>query len=134
MVLTRARALLWPAMMAFTMFVVLLALGSWQIERLAWKEAILARIDRAENGPAVPLPASPAPFAKVRVSGHFVPGLEALYGVSVRDTRSGPLMGADLIAPLQRADGSIVLVDQGWVPIPDRTEPGQNRTCPDPVG
>ena len=51
------------------MLALLLGLGTWQVQRLHWKEAILARIAAAEAAPAIPLPPHPAPFTKVRVAG-----------------------------------------------------------------
>ena len=40
----------------------------------------------------------------------------AFYGAEVRDLASGPAMGAQLVEPLRQADGSVILVDRGWVP------------------
>jgi surfeit locus 1 family protein len=108
--------------MTLLMLSVLLSLGTWQLRRLHWKEGILARIAAAEAAKPAPLPASPGPFEKVSVTGRFLPGLVAFYGVEVRDTRSGPVMGRQLIAPLA-ADGRVILVDRGWVPGTDAVPP-----------
>jgi surfeit locus 1 family protein len=116
----RWRALLWPGLMTLAMLAVLIGLGVWQVERLAWKTALLAEIDRAEAAPAAPLPPDPAAFAKVRVRGRFRADLRALYGADVRDTTEGPQMGAGLLVPLERSDGPPILVDRGWVPISRR--------------
>lgn len=109
--------------MALASFSVLVALGTWQLHRLAWKEGILARIDAAERAPAVPLPAAPSPFENVRVTGRLRTDLSAWYGAEVRDTRAGPRLGAQLIQPMERAGGPPVLVDRGWVPLPAPTLP-----------
>jgi surfeit locus 1 family protein len=113
--------------MTVVMLFVLLGLGTWQVRRLAWKEAILAQIARAEAAPAIPLPAGPlpagpeasipAPFTKVAVTGTLMHNLSALYAAEVRDTRAGPELGALLIEPLQREGAPPLLVDRGWVPI-----------------
>ncbi len=110
------RGLLVPALTTALMLLVLLGLGTWQVRRLAWKNQLLAQIDAAERAPAVPLPAHPPPFAKVAVSGRLRPDLAALYGAEGRDTAAGPVLGAQLIEPLERA-GEPVLVDLGWVPL-----------------
>jgi len=112
----RFRRLLWPGVMTLFMLVVLLGLGSWQVQRLQWKLGILAQIARAEAGPPVPLPDSPTPFAKVEVSGHLRDDLAATFGADVRDTPRGPVLGTHLIVPLDRAGAQPVLVDRGWIP------------------
>ena len=106
--------------MTLAMLAVLVGLGVWQVERLAWKTALLDAIDHAEAAPAVPLPSHPAAFAKVRVQGRFRADLRALYGADVRDTAEGPQMGAGLLVPLERRDGPPILVDRGWIPLSRR--------------
>ncbi len=109
-------ALLWPGISTLMMLLVLLALGAWQVRRLAWKEAILARIAAAEAAPAVSLPAVPGPFLKVSATGHFLPNPAALYGVEVRDSVAGvPTMGWQHLVPFVTG-GRVILVDRGWVP------------------
>ena len=112
----RTRRLLGPGLMTAAMMIVLLGLGTWQVQRLFWKQAFLARIDQAEAAPPVPLTQDPIPFAKLSVAGTFLSGQTALYGAEVRDLPAGPAMGARLIVPLREANGDVVLVDRGWVP------------------
>jgi surfeit locus 1 family protein len=114
--IAKLRTLLWPGIMAAAMLAMLLALGTWQIERLHWKHDLLAQIARAEAAPAVPLPADPEPFSKVQVTGRLRDDLAASYGADVRDTPSGPVMGTQLIVPLERKGGDAIMVDRGWVP------------------
>ena len=52
----RLRQLLWPSLMTAVMLVVLLGLGTWQVQRLHWKRGLLAQIAHAEAAPAVPMP------------------------------------------------------------------------------
>lgn len=110
------------------MLLVLIGLGTWQVYRLHWKQSVLAQIATAEAAPPVPLTADPAPYTKVSVSGRFLFDRAALFGAEVRDTRSGPTMGAYQIVPLERDGAPPVLVDRGWVP--------QKRATPlnDPPG
>jgi surfeit locus 1 family protein len=116
-VIGRRRLLLWPGVMTATMLAGLLGLGTWQVERLHWKQALLAQIARTETAPAVPLPAEPDPFIKVQVTGRLREDLAATYGAEVRETPAGPELGTQLIVPLERTDGDTVLVERGWVPM-----------------
>ncbi len=111
--------LLVPAISTVVMLLVLVGLGIWQMERLAWKTGLLAAIDHAERAPAVPLgEGDPPAFAKLVATGVFRPGLTGLYGAEVRDTPTGPALGGQLLAVLDRAAGLPLLVDLGWVQTP----------------
>jgi len=111
-----ARRLLWPGLTTAAMLALAIGLGVWQVQRLAWKTALLAEIDQGESSPAVPLPADPRPFTKVRVDGLLRQDLSALYGIEVRTTQAGPVLGAFLLNPLERPGAEPVIVDRGWVP------------------
>ena len=92
-----------------------LGLGSWQIARLRWKEAILARIDAAEHAEPVPFTLRPPDFARLRATGHFSAD-SVRYGTELRETPAGARLGSRVIQPLHLADGGTVLVDRGWAP------------------
>jgi surfeit locus 1 family protein len=111
------RRLLWPAVMTSVMLIVLIGLGTWQVQRLHWKEEVLARIARAEASAPIPLGAAPLPYAKVETTGHLRADLTVLVGAEVRETPKGPKMGAHLIEPLERDGAPPLLVDRGWVPL-----------------
>jgi surfeit locus 1 family protein len=113
---SRARRLLVPGLSTVLMMIVLVGLGTWQVQRLAWKRGLLDDISRAEAAPGIPLPANPAQFTKVQVTGKFRDDLLAYYGAEVRATPRGDALGSQLITPLIRADGPPILVDRGWVP------------------
>lgn len=119
---SRARRLLIPTLSTVVMLALLLALGTWQVERLYWKLGILHQIASAESQPPVPLGAAPAPFTKVSVTGRFRPGLLAYYGSQTGETRHGLMLGAQQIAVLDRPGALPVLVDRGWVPLPAEPE------------
>ena len=104
--------------MTAAMLAVLLGLGTWQVERLHWKQDVLAQIARAEAAPAVPLPAEPDPFTKVQVTGICATILSATYGAEVRDTPAGPQLGTQLIVPLER---------DGWRSYPGRSRLGAGQ-------
>jgi surfeit locus 1 family protein len=115
-VTTARRRFLVPTLTVVVMLAILLGLGTWQVYRLQWKEAILARIAEAEVVAPVPLTADPQPYTKVAVTGRFRFDLAAQFGAEVRDTNRGPTMGTYQIVPLERDGRPPLLVDRGWVP------------------
>ncbi len=91
---------------------VLLALGIWQVQRLAWKNEVVALIAaRMAEAPGA-LPDAPTEavheYLPVRLTGTIEAGeLHAL------TSRNGP--GYRVIAPLVLGDGRWVLLDRGFV-------------------
>ena len=112
-----------PALIAF---VVLIGLGSWQIQRKAWKEGLIAALDAQLAAPPIALPA-PAAWARLdrakdeyrRVSfrAAFDNAEEALLYAAPSTFRpdvEGP--GYWVLTPARVAEGSIVIVNRGFVP------------------
>ncbi len=101
-------------------------LGIWQVRRLAWKQALLARIDAAEHSPPVPLAPHPAGFTKVLVRGTLDPAHAMSYEDDVRDdARGNPVMGTHLVEPLLRTGQPPLLVDLGWEAYPPKPRGGE---------
>lgn len=111
-----ARRFLLPFAIVLPVLGILVYLGTWQAQRLVWKNAIIAEIAAAEAGPARPLAATPREFEKVAVTGRLDHAREVLLGLEVR----GPTLGAHLVTPLLREGVPAVLVDRGWVPMESR--------------
>ena len=67
---------------------VLVSLGVWQMQRLAWKEGVLAEIEARITAPPVPLPAAADPeadkYLPVEMTGTFGPGV-AILGTNLID-------------------------------------------------
>lgn len=103
---------------------VTIGLGTWQLERLQWKQDLIARIDRQMAEPAVPLPAriddpTAWEFRPVTLAGRFLNDKEMLL---IARPHQGQV-GYEVLTPFQRADGAgIVLVNRGFVPM-DRRDP-----------
>ena len=116
-----------PTVAAFFGLLVLLGLGTWQLERLGWKRALIAERQAQLAAPAEPLPATAADwrswnFRRVTLDGEFRHELEQLFGVAALDGR----VGHHVLTPLVRPGGAAVLVDRGWVPA-DRAHPATRR-------
>jgi surfeit locus 1 family protein len=117
---SRWQPLILPSFLALPVLALLLGLGTWQVQRLAWKTALLADLAAAQAAPPVPAPANPLPYAHITATGRFRPGAEALLGLEVR----GPVLGAALIAVLERDGAPPLLVERGWVPVQPAPPPG----------
>ncbi|MEJ8571768.1 SURF1 family protein [Microbaculum marinum] len=113
-------------------FAILCGLGIWQMQRLAWKNGLIAMVEERVEKPAVPLPEEsewPAvnreedEYRKVTLSGEFRHDLEAPVFTTLDDPKFG-LNGAGywILTPLRLPDGSIVMVNRGFVPI-ERKDP-----------
>jgi len=106
------------SLVALPIIVALLALGTWQVQRLVWKRDLIATMEtRLAAGP-VPLDEAlvrtpeEREWQRVMVAGRFLHDSEAaLYRLSV-DGEPGYL----ILTPLRLADGRAVLVDRGHVP------------------
>ncbi|OIP82596.1 MAG: cytochrome oxidase biogenesis protein Surf1, facilitates heme A insertion [Rhodobacterales bacterium CG2_30_65_12] len=100
-------------------FAVFVGLGVWQLQRLEWKQGILAEIEAQIGAEPVPLPARPDPnadrYRPVLVAGRFEE-TELFVLISTRDL--GP--GFRLISPLVTDEGRRILVDRGFVPTDQR--------------
>ncbi len=104
------------------MLAVLLGLGTWQLQRLEWKTALQARIDRGLAAPPAAefpaLAAEPADwdYRRVRVTGRFLHDSEFhLVGRSF-ERRPGVEIVTPLIASRPALRGPL-MVHRGWVPI-----------------
>lgn len=118
------RDLLAPGLAALVCLAILLGLGTWQLQRRTQKEDLIARIvARARVEPPAPLPAPDAwdpradEFRRVRVTGTLLHDRETLvHGLAAGAVPGRALQGYYVITPLRREDGSIVLVNRGFVP------------------
>jgi surfeit locus 1 family protein len=116
----RFRALIVPAIATLVMSAILIGLGVWQLQRLAWKNAILATIEARTKAPPEALPPVSAwsrlkpadyEYRRVALAGTFDNAKEALV---FRGTADG--VGYFVMTPLRLQDGGTVLVNRGFVP------------------
>lgn len=97
-----------------------LALGTWQVQRLHWKHALIARVEARVRADPVALPAddrlnAPAAggleYLRVRVSGRYDPRATALVR-ALTDLGTGYWT----MTPLRLDDGRKVWINRGFVP------------------
>ncbi len=122
----RLRPLLVPAIFTLIVGGILVGLGIWQLDRLAWKDAIVARIEARTTAAPQPLPPREGwdalkpddyEYRRVTVAGRFDNAKEAYI---LRASSDGPVY--HVLTPLALAGGGTVLVDRGSVPA-ERRDP-----------
>ena len=131
----RLRPALWPTLISLPILVVSLALGMWQMERLAWKRDILGRL--ATNQAAAPvsldelLRGDPLAreYGRVKVAGTFVHDKE--FHLAARSRKNN--VGLQVVTPLRTDDGRIVLFDRGWIPS-EKKDPAKRAEEDFPAG
>ncbi|WP_298016532.1 SURF1 family protein [uncultured Castellaniella sp.] len=108
------------------------ALGTWQVHRMHWKHALIARVDGFLRAPPVSAP-GPDAWAGLRADRDEYRRV-ALRGVLLdreilvqANTRLGA--GFWVMAPLRRDDGSIVFVNRGFVDAAHR-DPARRGAAP----
>ncbi|MEP2027487.1 MAG: SURF1 family protein [Paracoccaceae bacterium] len=101
---------------------VLIGLGVWQMQRLAWKHGVLAQIDSRIAAPPVAVPQSPDPeadkYLPVLAAGEILQG-EAHVLVSIKDVGAG----YRIIAPYLLPGGRRILLDRGFIGISAKDMP-----------
>lgn len=120
---------------------ILVGLCIWQVQRLQWKEGVIAQLEARLAAAPVPLPARFDPpnqeFSRVRIEGAF-DGAAGAHGFA-----DAPLLtslrphgpGYRVIQPFTLEDGRRVMVDRGYVPVEEKNEGGAaSRPTPAPPG
>ncbi|PUB16300.1 SURF1 family protein [Yoonia sediminilitoris] len=141
------RRILFPLLLGLSGCAVLVSLGTWQVQRLAWKESILADINARLSGEPAPLRLDAREttdeYTRVTLSG--TPTGQELH-VLVSGTQAGT--GYRVISAFETSLGPTILLDQGLLPLDSKqsaplTDPmqvtgtllwpdDQNSNTPDP--
>ncbi len=98
---------------------VLSCLGAWQVQRLQWKEALIADVEARVKSPPSTLPelavlyaeTGDVDYAPVSLSGTFDHSRE-MYFFTTHDGQSG----WSVFTPLVLGTGNVALVNRGFVP------------------
>jgi len=97
------------------------ALGIWQVQRMGWKANLVTRVEARIH--LAPQPAPPPAqwpmvttenydYMPVRASGHFLNDREVLVNAV-----NGADSGYWVMTPLEMADGAVVFINRGFVPM-----------------
>jgi cytochrome oxidase assembly protein ShyY1 len=120
--------ILLPSLFALAAFFVLIGLGTWQIERKAWKEELIVMLDQRLTAAPAALPLRDQwpsldpvqdEFRRVSLQVQFLnDGEGRVYtsGSGLREDIKGP--GYFAFTPARLPDGSVVVINRGYVSNP----------------
>jgi surfeit locus 1 family protein len=116
-VATGFRPQLRPTLFALPIVLLCLGLGFWQVQRLHWKEALIAERAAALAGPAIPAPSADAAaygleFHHVVADGVLLNDKEIFLGATAEDGDSG----YQVLTPLRERGGRMIFINRGFIP------------------
>jgi surfeit locus 1 family protein len=132
---SRRRGIIVPIVFTLLVVAALVSLGTWQVERKAWKEGLIAELENKLSAQPVALPsgehwpqlsAAQDEFRRVKFSAEFLDQEALVYtsGSAIRPDVSGP--GYWVLSPARLSDGRLVIVNRGFVPE-GKQDPGTRR-------
>ncbi len=110
------RPLLWLTIATLPTFLVLIGLGSWQLQRLQWKNDLISSFEARSAADAISIPLATAElddleFRSLALDGVFQHEKETLL---IGRTYEGNA-GFHVVTPLLLDDARIILINRGWV-------------------
>ena len=112
-----------PPLWAWLVFVaiagIMLMLGRWQLDRAAEKVSMREAADAARVAPAKlitelnDIKAAASAYTRVQVSGEWLIDRQFLWDNRTHKGRAG----FEVITPMRTADGLLVLINRGWLPL-----------------
>ena len=110
------RPFFWQTFFALPSLIVLLMLGFWQLDRLAWKTALIENFNARANAAAI-LPPDPSAdlsqfeFQNLDLTGRFLHDKELYLTGRTYEGNAG----FHVVTPFQTVAGQLLLVNRGWV-------------------
>ncbi|MEM8811510.1 MAG: SURF1 family protein [Pseudomonadota bacterium] len=138
----RLRFIILPTVFALCVLPVLLALGTWQLKRLAWKEDLIRTVTERPTRDPVPAPGpedwtafdfSRYDYLPVNLTGRF--GEDEVHVYTALSTANGPLSGQGywVVTPFEASDGWTVIVNRGFIPDDRKDQQTRPNSVP-PMG
>lgn len=128
----RLKSLIGPGIVGLVGVALLMSLGFWQMERLGWKQDLLAKVEARIHQPAQAAPSEldwgkvdfdHDEYRRIQATGVFRHDLEVqAYALIDAEPNGGGGPGYWVVTPLVMADGATILVNRGFVP-PDKRTP-----------
>lgn len=119
----KSAAGIFGSFLVFACVGVLVALGTWQVERMEWKRALLDHIQTHLSATPRLVPREfknmkDYDFVRTVIRGYYMHDKEIVLGPRVFEGK----MGYHIFTPLRRVSGPVVFVNRGWVP-PEKVDP-----------
>ncbi|ARQ09063.1 surfeit locus 1 family protein [Rhizobium etli] len=119
----RRRLPFMTGILVLTALAILISLGTWQLQRLHWKQGLLADIAARQAAAPVPLADIEAiaasggdiEYRKVTATGRYINNKERHFFATWRGQT-----GFYVYTPLELADGRILIVNRGFVPYENK--------------
>ena len=110
------RPFLWLSVVAIPAFAVLLMLGTWQLQRLQWKNDLISSFEARSHAPAIAPPTIDAltddyEFRHLALTGIFAHDKELYITGKTYEGNAG----FHVVTPMTLTDGRIIMVNRGWV-------------------
>jgi surfeit locus 1 family protein len=117
------RPRLWPTLFTVPAVLLMLGLGTWQVQRLFWKQDLIAERQAGLAAPVTPWSEAEGRLPelywhRISAEGEFLHDRELV--LAARSMNGNP--GYHIVTPLQIAGGPVLMIDRGWVPL-DRKDP-----------
>jgi surfeit locus 1 family protein len=114
--------------------VAFIALGTWQMQRLGEKEALIARIEARVDGPPQPVPPVAAwlaledddiEYTPLGLRGRYLPGhtIRVFTSLAAGGRQRASGAGYWVMDPFELDGGGVVLVNRGFVPMEAEVPP-----------
>ncbi len=112
------RPQLGPTLFTVPAVLVLIGLGVWQLERLSWKQGLIAQRDAMVSAAPIPPPptlaeAKPNQFRHVETEGVFLNEKELFLAASSENGGGG----YQVMTPLREPGGRLIFVNRGFIPL-----------------
>ena len=100
-----------------SVFIILIILGTWQANRLEWKEGLISKYQAELKRIPITLAdlpsVKPKKFRRVQVIGKYLHRLQIFVGPKPYRGNAG----WHVVTPFQLETGDIILINRGWVPL-----------------
>ncbi len=112
----RFRPFLWLTIVSLPTLLVLVGLGSWQLQRLQWKNDLIASFELRAAAAPIAVPAADSglddvEFHRLALVGTFQHDKEVFLTGRTYEGNAG----FHIVTPFQLDDGRIILINRGWV-------------------